>query len=81
MFLTGCDCTTAYPLLSSDVFQHFKCQMNYHTRPLVVGHIELIERYRKTFLCDDKLAEPRTEQIIEAKLENGFEHNTSESKS
>ena len=28
------------------------------------------------FLCDDILVEAATEQIIEAKLENGFEHNT-----
>ena len=48
--------------------------MNYDSRPLVVGDIELIERYWNIFLWDDKLVQPRTEQIIEVKLENGFEH-------
>ena len=48
--------------------------MNYDSRPLVVGDIELIERYWKIFLWDDTLVQPRTEQIIEVKLENGFEH-------
>jgi len=30
----------------------------------------------RNFLCNDILVEAATEQIIEAKLENGFEHNT-----
>ena len=30
----------------------------------------------RNFLCNDMLVEAATEQIIEAKLENGFEHNT-----
>ena len=47
--------------------------MNYDSRPLVVGNIELIERYWKIFLWDDTLVQPRTEQIIEVELENGFE--------
>ena len=48
--------------------------MNYDSWPLVVGDIELIERYWNIFLWDDKLVQPWTEQIIEVKLENGFEH-------
>ena len=48
--------------------------MNYDSRPLVVGEIELIERYWNIFLWDDTLVQPRTEQIIEVELENGFEH-------
>ena len=48
--------------------------MNYDSQPLVVGEIELIERYWKIFLWDDTLMQPRTEQIIEVELENGFEH-------
>ena len=42
----------------------------------VVWDIELIERYWKFFLCNDIEVEPGTEQIIEAKLKNGFEHST-----
>ena len=48
--------------------------MNCDSWPLVVGDIELIERYWNIFLWDDKLVQPRTEQIIEVELENGFEH-------
>ena len=48
--------------------------MNYDSWPLVVGEIELIERYWKIFLWDDTLVQARTEQIIEVELENGFEH-------
>ena len=56
--------------------------MNYDSRPLVVGDTELIERYWNIFLRDDTLLQPRTEQIIEVELENGFEHtgNTSTQK-
>ena len=45
-------------------------------RTFLVGDIELIERCSKLFLCDDIQMEHGTEQIIEAKLENRFEHNT-----
>ena len=48
--------------------------MNYDSRPLVVGDFELIERYWKIFLWDDTLVQPRTEQIIEVELENGFKN-------
>ena len=63
-------------IFGSDFFQHFKCQMNYDTAPFLVGAIELFERYWKIFLCDDIQVKHGTEQMIEAKLENGFEHNT-----
>ena len=54
----------------------FSATLNYDTRTFVVWDIDLIERYWKFFLCYDIELEPGTEQIIEAKLERGFEHNT-----
>ena len=70
-------------ILGSDFFQHFQCQIHYDTGTFVVGNTEIPIRYCKVIpsvcpilLCDDIQVEPGTEQVIEAKLENGFEHNT-----
>ena len=56
--------------------QTFFSTLNYDTGTFVVCDIELIERYWKFSLCYDIEVEPGTEQIIEAKLKNGFEHST-----
>ena len=56
--------------------QTFLSTLNYDNRTFVVWDIQLIERYWKIFWCKDIEVEPGTEQIIEAKLEKGFEHNT-----
>ena len=70
-------------ILGSDFFQHFQCQIHYDTGTFVVGNTEISIRYCKVIpsvcrilLCDDIQVEPGTEQVIEAKLENRFEHNT-----
>ena len=70
-------------ILGSDFFQHFQCQILYDTGTFVVGNTEIPIRYCRVtpsvcriFLCDDIQVEPGTEQVVEAKLENGFEHNT-----
>ena len=68
-------------ILVSDFFQHF--QIHYDSGTFVVGNTEIPIRYckitpgvRRIFLCFDIQVEPGTEQVIEAKLESGFEHNT-----
>ena len=70
-------------ILGSDFFQHFGCQIHYDTGTFVVGHTEIPIRYCKVtpsvckiFLNDDIQVEPGTEQVIEAKLENGYDRNT-----
>ena len=70
-------------ILGSDFFQHFGCQIDYGTGTFVVGHTEIPIRYCKVtpsvckiFLSDDIEVEPGTEQVIEAKLENGYDRNT-----
>ena len=56
--------------------QTFFSTLNYDNRTFVVWDIQLSERYWKFFWCKDIEVEPGTEQIIEAKLEKGFGHNT-----
>ncbi|KAL9986207.1 hypothetical protein ACROYT_G000314 [Oculina patagonica] len=70
-------------ILGSDFFQHFGCQIHYDTGTFVVGHTEIPIRYSKVtpsvcriFLSDDIQVEPGTEQVFEAKLENGYDRNT-----
>ena len=70
-------------ILGSDFFQHFGCQIHYDTGTFVVGHTEIPIRYCKVtpsvcriFLSEDIQLEPGTEQVFEAKLENGYDHNT-----
>ncbi|KAL9952487.1 hypothetical protein ACROYT_G039751 [Oculina patagonica] len=70
-------------ILGSDFFQHFGCQVHYDTGTFVVGHTEIPIRYSKVtpsvcriFLSDDIQVEPGTEQVFEAKLENGYDRNT-----
>ena len=64
-------------------FQHFLRQIHYDSGTFVVGNTEIPIRYCKVtpsvcriFLCGDIQVEPGTEQVIEAKLESRFEHNT-----
>ena len=70
-------------ILGSDFFQHFGCQIHYDTGTFVVGHTEIPIRYCKVtpsvcriFLSEDIQVEPGTEQVFEAKLENGYDQNT-----
>jgi len=70
-------------ILGSDFSQHFQCQIHYDSGTFVVGNTEIPIRYCKVtpsvcriFLCGDIQVEPGTEQVIEAKLESEFEHNT-----
>ena len=70
-------------ILGSDFLQHFQCQIHYDSGTFVVGNTEIPIRYCKVtpsvcriFLCGDIQVEPGTEQVIEAKLEGEFEHNT-----
>ena len=70
-------------ILGSAFFHHFQCQIHYDSGTFVVGNTEIPIRYCKVtpsvcriFLCGDIQVEPGTEQVIEAKLESGFEHNT-----
>lgn len=70
-------------ILGSDFFQHFGCQIHYDTGTFVVGHTEIPIRYCKAtqsvcriFLSEDIQVEPGTEQVFEAKLENGYDRNT-----
>ena len=69
-------------ILGSDFLQHFQCQIHYDSGTFVIGNTEIPIRYCEVtpsvcriFLCGDIQVEPGTEQVIEAKLENGFEHN------
>ena len=69
-------------ILGSDFFEHFQCQIHYDSGTFVLGNTEIPIRYGKVtpsgcriFLCDDIQVEPGTEEVIEATLENGFEHN------
>lgn len=72
---TSHDWAGTYPM-TAYLSQTFFSTLNYDTGTFVVWDIELIERYWKLFLCNDIEVEPGTEQIIEAKLQKGFEHNT-----
>ena len=70
-------------ILGSDFFEHFQCQIHYDSGIFVSGNTEIPIRHGKVtpsvcriFLCDDIQVEPGTEEVIEAKLENIFEHNT-----
>ena len=70
-------------ILGSDFFQHFGCQIHYDTGTFVVDHTEIPIGYCKVtpsvcriFLSEDIQVEPGTEQVLEAKLENGYDRNT-----
>ncbi|KAL9970389.1 hypothetical protein ACROYT_G022754 [Oculina patagonica] len=62
--------------------KYYGCQIHYDTGTLVVGNIEIPIRYCKVkpsvcriFLCADVEVEPGTEQVIGARLEEGYEQN------
>ena len=67
-------------ILGSDFFQYYGCQIQYDTGTLLVGDSEIPIRYCKIvpsvcklFLCTDVGVEPETEQVLEVKLEEGYE--------
>ncbi|PFX29467.1 hypothetical protein AWC38_SpisGene5768 [Stylophora pistillata] len=63
--------------------KHFGCQIHFDTGTFVVGHTEIPIRFCKVTpnvcricLSEDIIGEPGTEQVFEAKLENGYDRNT-----
>ena len=69
--------------LGSDFFQQYGCQIHYDTGTFVVGDAEIPIRYCKVtpsvcrlYLCAEVEVEPGTEQVLGARLEEGYEQNT-----
>lgn len=70
-------------ILGSDFFQQYGCQIHYDTGTFVVGDAEIPIRYCKVtpsvcrlYLCAEVEVEPGTEQVLGARLEEGYEQNT-----
>ena len=69
-------------ILGSDFFQHFGCQIHYNTGTFVIQGDDVPIRYVKkspsvcrVFLNTNVKLEPGTELIVNARIEEGFDHN------